>query len=81
MKKTIIASVLFVGVATIMIWSLWTGTGSLKPVTATPEHFRRDAETHCRPQSRNNGKSTGLLQSSAESEHFASDSFARAIQE
>lgn len=36
MKKTIIASVLFIGVATIMIWSLWTGTASPKPVTATP---------------------------------------------
>lgn len=36
MKKIIIASVLFVGVATIMIWSLWTRTASPKPVTAAP---------------------------------------------
>ena len=36
MKKTIIASVLFVGVATIMIWSLWKGTASPIPVTPTP---------------------------------------------
>lgn len=36
MKKTIIVSVLFIGVATILIWSLWTRTASPKPVTATP---------------------------------------------
>lgn len=36
MRKIIIALVLFVGVATIMIWSLWTGTSSPKTVTATP---------------------------------------------
>ena len=36
MKKTIIALVLFVGVAAIMIWSLLPGTASPKPVAATP---------------------------------------------
>ena len=36
MKKTIIASVLFVGVATIMTWSLWPGSSSPKTVTAIP---------------------------------------------
>jgi hypothetical protein len=36
MKKIIIASVLFVGVATIITWSLWAGSSSPKPVTATP---------------------------------------------
>ena len=36
MKKIIIASVLVVGVATIVIWSLWKGTASPKPVTPTP---------------------------------------------
>ena len=36
MKKTIIAVVLFLGVAAIMIWSSGTGTNSPKAVTATP---------------------------------------------
>lgn len=36
MKKIIIASVLFLGLATIMIWSLWQGTASPKPVKPTP---------------------------------------------
>jgi hypothetical protein len=36
MKKTIIASILFAGVTTIMIWSLSTGTAPSKPVTPTP---------------------------------------------
>ena len=36
MKKTIIASVLFVGVATIMSWSLWAGSSSTRTITATP---------------------------------------------
>lgn len=37
MKKTIIALVLFVGVAAIIIWSLWTSTASPKQVTGTPK--------------------------------------------
>lgn len=36
MKKIIIASILFLGVATIMTWSLWAGSSSPKNVTATP---------------------------------------------
>lgn len=36
MKRTIIVSVLFIGVALIVIWSLWTRRASPKPVTGTP---------------------------------------------
>ena len=36
MKKIIIASVLFVGVATVMTWSLWASSSSPETVTATP---------------------------------------------
>lgn len=35
MKKGIIGLLLFVGVATLVIWSLWNGTSSPKPVTPT----------------------------------------------
>jgi hypothetical protein len=53
--------------------------GFIETGNSNSEHFRGDAETDCRAQSHDNGKSTGLLQSSAQSEHFASNSFARAL--
>lgn len=37
MKKTIVASILFVGVAAIVIWSLWNGNAAPKPLATTPD--------------------------------------------
>ena len=56
MKKIIIASVLFVGVALIVSWSLLTGSSSPKSVATTPNSFA--VQLHTPIPAHNHGKMT-----------------------